>query len=1024
MTEDQASGTAPIVITADQEAILAGGDSNALLLQYDVFDEVLNYAEKWSLPTTVAVDAGAWRLGAPIIKQASGGVIDLETLGYDDVVVQILVEGRDFEVNDTIEMKCVGLTSAGQTLTHIVPAQILSEPPMILDIAAPNAFFRAIASGSVEASYLLIKQNGSPPLSSKRAFANIVGTFMDLPAPTVREAQGDTLEPDVNVGTVDIRYPDMKNGDLINTIGAGSQFNGQSYVFEYPHTVSEGDAAEKIITLHIENEHLTALKNGSFELFYRVYRMAREDLHLYGVYESEHLYLKIAAIPGEFPAPTVLEAPDGFLDPTTVPHSATVRVDNPATVIGDEVTCYWKGPSTSGSTRASVPITNVTVGKPINFRIDARFITPNISELVAVRYGIQRGKPAQYYFSETLTLEVGRAIEPEIISVTDSKGPIAPNGITFDDRVRVEGKAHPGRKIQLFDATTSLDVLDVSADGDWDYWLNEMPLKTYRLTANALYGTRPESASRVFTAVETITPTILSLTDSKGEIPQDGITFDKTFTLEGEASPNQRVRILDGINVLAERNVELNNRWTYTHTTSAVKAFSLVAKGLYGVEPESSPPRNFTVAQALVPVISTVTDDYGSVAPGGITFLKSVTLTGTASPNQSVRILDGTTPLGEPKTDGQGGWTHTISGLTLKLYSLTALALYGDGPVSTPPRTFKVENAVRPTITNVTDSRGSVAEGAVTYDKSVTVSGKASPNQNIRLRDGANSLGDARANNSGDWSKVTGSLSVKTYSLTALALYAEGAVSTPARTFRVENAVTPSITSVIDAAGSSIGPGGSTYQSSVAISGSAPGNTQVDLYDSGTLLQRVTVSNNIWSLPQRSFTGGTHTITARSTNGSGLNSPARSFTIETTLYRDFTDFNNQSWNGWQIGSSAGRDLYLRNAGGNWRLNNYTHNDEALGVIIQKTLTNLRAQQRYRFSIKIARYDGRSALPQISIRADRAAVAGPINITSMSFITLSGNFTASTARVTLDVYSHVKTGIGNDYEIDDIEIIAV
>ncbi|POA41182.1 hypothetical protein C1893_31335, partial [Pseudomonas sp. MPR-ANC1] len=199
----------------------------------------------------------------------------------------------------------------------------------------------------------------------------------------------------------------------------------------------------------------------------------------------------------------------------------------------------------------------------------------------------------------------------------------------------------------------------------------------------------------------------------------------------------------------------------------------------------STPPRTFTVAQAVTPTIDNVTDSKGPVLQGGITFDRNVTVTGTASPNQKVRLRDGNTTLHEPTANASGVWTQVVR-LTVKAYSFTALALYGDGSESTPPRTFTVAQAVTPTITNVTDSKGTVVQGGITFDRNVTVTGTASPNQKVRLRDGNNTLHEPTANGSGVWTQVVSGLAVKAYSLTALALYGDGPESTPPRTFAVE----------------------------------------------------------------------------------------------------------------------------------------------------------------------------------------------------------------------------------------------
>jgi hypothetical protein len=265
-------------------------------------------------------------------------------------------------------------------------------------------------------------------------------------------------------------------------------------------------------------------------------------------------------------------------------------------------------------------------------------------------------------------------------------------------------------------------------------------------------------------------------------------------------------------------------------------------------------------------------------------------------------------------------------------------------------------------------------------------------------------------------------LTVKGYSLKALALYGEGEESTPPRTFTVAVAVTPTITSVIDTLGNSVNNGGSTLQGTVAISGDAPGNTSIDIYNGATFLTSVTVVNGQWNLSQTAFIDGPHTITVRSTNGSELISLERRFTITATLTMDLTNFDMQNWNGWRAGAGApAGDLTLRNVANDWRLNNYTHTNRSSGVIIQKTLTNLRPQRNYRFSLKIARFDGRWDVPRISIRAAGITIGGPINVTSSSWVTLSGTFVTSSTQVTIDVYSHVATGGGNDYEVDDLLI---
>jgi hypothetical protein len=142
--------------------------------------------------------------------------------------------------------------------------------PSVHDFKVPYADVRAIAMGSADASYVLTKANGDPPLSSKRAFADVIGDVYAHPAPTIREQVGNVLEPDNNVATVDITYPGMTNGDFINLFWLGTRPNGQPYAHEEEYTVSQGDAERKTITIYVPGEHISVLADGKLALSYRV----------------------------------------------------------------------------------------------------------------------------------------------------------------------------------------------------------------------------------------------------------------------------------------------------------------------------------------------------------------------------------------------------------------------------------------------------------------------------------------------------------------------------------------------------------------------------------------------------------------------------------------------------------------------------------------------------------------------------------------------------------------------------------
>ncbi|WP_146041296.1 Ig-like domain-containing protein, partial [Pseudomonas sp. MPR-ANC1] len=603
VTQDEVDHKTPIVIIADQAAILAGGDNDALVLRYDIHDEVWNWTVRHSQSARVRVEAGAWRLGMPIIKEAINGVITIKDLNKLDITVQVKLESADFELGDTVTLSWIGTPLNGKPLVHTESKPVVSIPS-ILEFKVPYAQIRAIAMGLGDASYVLTKKNGAPPLSSKRAFAEVIGDVSMLPEPIIRELFGDTLEPDEAQATVDVRYPDIANGDLINLIWAGTRAGGQSYRHEAQHTVSDNEARQGMVTLYVTNEHIRVLDQGRLDLSYRV---SNDKVALYGVIESERLLVNVANLHATLPVPKVEEAdPPDVLDPSGVLDSVHVLIDQARTLRKDILTYYWRAPDPLGSTSDWLPITTVTEGKPVRFRVDAQFVTGNIGGYVKVRYALWRAATQKYEYSATLDLLIGEVVSPTITSVTDSKGEEIPDkGVTVETRVTLTGTASKGLKVRVLDNDTPLG--EPTADlttGVWTLPVTGLSVAVHRFKAKALYGSGVESAIRELQVVAQVTPSIDNVTDSKGPVVQGGITFDRNVTVTGKASPNQKVRLRDGTNILHEPTANGSGVWTQVVSALTVRAYSLTALALYGDGPESTPPRTFTVAQAVTPTIT------------------------------------------------------------------------------------------------------------------------------------------------------------------------------------------------------------------------------------------------------------------------------------------------------------------------------------------------------------------------------------------------------------------------------------
>ena len=119
-------------------------------------------------------------------------------------------------------------------------------------------------------------------------------------------------------------------------------------------------------------------------------------------------------------------------------------------------------------------------------------------------------------------------------------------------------------------------------------------------------------------ALELVVPTIDSVKDTKNiEIPQNGTTTDTTVTLAGKATGNLQVEIFDGTTSKGTAQVNASGDWTKQVTGLTLAIHRFTAKGLYGSNPVSTPPRTLTVARPLVVDTSTMILDGVAVYVSG-----------------------------------------------------------------------------------------------------------------------------------------------------------------------------------------------------------------------------------------------------------------------------------------------------------------------------------------------------------------------------------------------------------------------
>src|SRR5205807_2553278 len=150
-------------------------------------------------------------------------------------------------------------------------------------------------------------------------------------------------------------------------------------------------------------------------------------------------------------------------------------------------------------------------------------------------------------------------------------------------------------------------------------------------------------------SVAPASPTVASFSPDTGIIG-DGITSATVLTLAGSAEANSTVKVYDGAALLGSVAAAASGAWSYGTTgTLANGAHSFTATatdaaGNTGAVPAALAVSVDSVAPA-VPSIAAFSPDTGVVGDG-ITSATTLTLTGSAEANSTVKVYDGAALLG------------------------------------------------------------------------------------------------------------------------------------------------------------------------------------------------------------------------------------------------------------------------------------------------------------------------------------------------------------------------------------------
>ena len=366
-------------------------------------------------------------------------------------------------------------------------------------------------------------------------------------------------------------------------------------------------------------------------------------------------------------------------------------------------------------------------------------------------------------------------------------------------------------------------------------------------------------------------PTIASFSTDSGMVG-DGITNDNTLTLTGTAEANSTVKVFDGTTLLGSAVANSSGAWSYTTATLASGAHSLTATATDAAgNSAASSALSVTIdtTAPVAPTIASFTTDSGTVGDH-ITNDNTLTLTGTAEANSTVKVFDGATLLGSAVANGSGAWSFTTAALASGAHSLTATATdaAGNTGVASTALSVTIDTTApaAPSIASFSPDTGTVGDG-ITSANVLTLTGTAEANSAVKVFDGATLLGSAVANGSGAWSFTTGTLSNAAHSFTATATDAAGNAGVASSALAVTVVAPPGVPVITSfSPDTGVVGDGITDPAILTLTGTAVANSTVNVYDGATLLGTAAASGTgAWSFTTVALPDGLHKFTATDT---------------------------------------------------------------------------------------------------------------------------------------------------------------
>ncbi|MBV6752189.1 hypothetical protein KV580_17870 [Pseudomonas chlororaphis] len=396
-------------------------------IAYQVVDVCNNYPderEPWSAITTVQVDVGGNRLDAPQVLvngfPAPQNVIDLEQLAGADVICRVYTNQTDHAIDDILQLTWVGTPAQGDSSVIVGPLeQTVQFIPFQYDFPIPYEYVEAIAKGRASVSYVRIR-SGEEDRPSNNASVTVVGEIIPPARPSIIEAAGSVLDPDLNFYTVSVPYyPGRKPGDHIYIVFEGLDAANNPTGFDINAYVGAEPNGDPILR-NVDKKEIKRLDGGSLTVYYWI-NSERKSLELQLSVGDGQPYLD---------KPDVIQANNDVLNPDDVNPSIGADVEAPytGTLPNDIIVLRWRGSLISAPDQETPPLSSGSAGRPYPFIVPFQYVIGNLNGTVDVDYYLKRGvEPLRYSWVRELTIGQG-GTQPERLPPIDDTDGVVING--------------------------------------------------------------------------------------------------------------------------------------------------------------------------------------------------------------------------------------------------------------------------------------------------------------------------------------------------------------------------------------------------------------------------------------------------------------------------------------------------------------------------------------------------------------------------------------------------------------------